>query len=190
MRSRKRAWSLLTDTLHATLAALAPGQFLIISHRDTNRYVQFACERRGQLEMEAASNHYIEPLPYVLTKADFAALKRLGWRAPNILPPETYPHGPPNGSSNFWARTINRRNWAPIAERAVRTFRDVYRIEHPRELDYHAFYEDITIYFPMLGLYPRVPEIGAPIDDPSHERHSDREGDDQVGGDEGWRCPW
>ncbi len=98
--------------------------------------------------IEAASNHYIEPQACVLTKADFAALKRLGWNAPTIRPPETYPDGPPDGSPNFWVRTRHRTSWAPIAERAVSTFRDVYRIEHPRELEYHAFVGNDTVIPP------------------------------------------
>ena len=167
IRAAKPAWKALRRSLTQCFDALGEDEVLIISHRGSNRYVQFAAMHDGTLLAESTSNVYIEPSPFVLTDADFAALEALGWRRPTINPPETYAGECPSGSPNFHTESDDAGGIKQIARLAIRTLRDVYGIAHPRDLEYSAFHADGTVLrFPTLGIRARRPQP-AELEDPT-----------------------
>ena len=169
---RKRAWKALRKSLAQCLHGLEHQEFLIISHRGSNRFVQFASNGNGDLRMEATANVFIEPARYVLTIDDFAQMERLGWnKAPQQMAErdgDDVQDSLADSSPNFFVDTMGASSWKKVARRAVRTLRDVYGIKHPRQLEYSAFHPSgTTLRFPTLGLIWR--------DAVDSDRHPDAE---------------
>ena len=176
IRPRKRAWKALRKSLAQCLHGLEHQEFLIISHRGSNRFVQFASNGNGDLRMEATANVFIEPARYVLTVDDFAQMERLGWnRAPRLSKEPSAEERVDRDlglvadeSPNFFVDTMGASSWKKVARRAIRTLRDVYGIKHPRQLEYSAFHPNgTTLRFPTLGLLWR--------DAMESQRHPDAE---------------
>jgi hypothetical protein len=147
------AWSRFTEQLCEAIGALEEDEFLIVSIKRSNRFVQFAGQGRFGMRAEATSNFYL-PERESLGDAQHASLLGLGWCAPTNLPDEIEP-GPhrPDGSPNYFLDVAAPVPFDMLAIIAVETLTGVYGALHPLELEYTAFSEGGTsIRFPALGI--------------------------------------
>lgn len=160
-----RAWAPFTRALADVLAVLGDDQFLILSGKSRNVFVQFACQGPQGLRAEAVSNAYLEP-EEALDRAALARLRTLGWRQPSGPAEWTdTPEKCPDGSPNFF------REWpvpVPVADAAalaVTTLREIYGIPHPSFLVYTAFERGgRALLLPTLRV-GRAPEPERPGED-------------------------
>lgn len=147
-------WNRLCEALAACLGDLDGREFLIVSSRSINHYVQFAVNRDRSIRAEAAANQYIWELQGLLTVEDYQTMDRLGWRRPTNYPPQLNdPRNVPGGSPNFFIDVEAPVDYLELATLAVTTLRTVYGIGRPAELNYKAFAHNRTsVRFPTLGL--------------------------------------
>lgn len=151
--SAEREWRRFAADLAPCLGDLDEDEFLIISEKTANYFVQFAAQGKFGLRAEAVSNSFIDP-PKALSVEDYDNMMKLGWlRATNEPPTKGGPPEPPDGSPNFYLDIALPVDFNALANLATQTLRDVYRVRHPGELQYRAFARDKTlIRFPTLRL--------------------------------------
>lgn len=134
-------WIRFESDLADTLQGLEEDEFLVVSAKQANQFVQFACQGRFGMRAEAASNAYIAGPQGLLTPEDQALMAQLGWSAPTGSAEEEAAHElGPDGSPNFFVDEQEPLDFDEVARRAVRTFRRVYRIDHPGLLQYQALH--------------------------------------------------
>jgi hypothetical protein len=124
-------WGEFEVRLASALERLLPETFLVLSvggrHRGgTAPYVQFLNFGPPGLRVEASSNRYLAPAHEISPAAE-EQLGRLGWQ---------WPLDEGEDDRNFHREWPNPAPWAEIASLAVRTLRDVFRIEAPSRLRY------------------------------------------------------
>ena len=146
------AWQRLEKSIAESLGALHEDEYLIISSKGTDYFVQFMNQGLFGIRAEAKSNSYVEP-ELALTSAQIDALLHIGWNPPTELPTPTGEPAYPEGSPNYYLDLPTSTDTTQLAKLAVRTLIDVYGIRHPTELQYKASGpDDISIRFPNLGL--------------------------------------
>ena len=146
------AWTTFTGGLATCLAALEEDEFLIISYKRANYYVQFAAGGSFGMRAEASCNTFIEPEASLIDD-QYAVMAGLGWQRATELPTEDAAPGDPVGSPNFFIDVENPVNYAALCQLVIMTFRAVYLVSHPGELQYASFGENgASIRFPTLGL--------------------------------------
>ena len=134
------AWERFTDALAECLTDLVEDEFLVISNKTINYYIQFAGQGRFGMRVEAACNQYIVPPEAWLDWDDYRAMASLGWHRATTPPPEKVQGKPdPDGSPNFFIDIEYPIDSRKVAQLTVQTFRTVYRIGHPGSLMYKAF---------------------------------------------------
>jgi hypothetical protein len=149
--SIEKAWQIFRRNLAAALGDLEEDEHLILSHKRSNYFVQFAAQGALGMRAEAVSNTYIAPLRR-LAVATIQALRDLGWNPPTYVPQEGIPE-PANGSPNYYIDAAAPVPFRKLALLALDTLRDVYRVRHPGELQYVAFSDQgVPIRFPLLGI--------------------------------------
>src|SRR5215471_13377643 len=161
-------WARLMKDLSLCLADLVEDDYLVLSHKRANYYVQFAAQGQFGMRAEAASNTYIVPEDARLTPDDYVTMAELGWRIPTDVIqepgrqlldltgnlPRILTENPSivcdvNGSSNFFVSASHPVDFGALSELTVRAFREVYRVDHPRMLQYNAFNRnDVQFRFP------------------------------------------
>jgi hypothetical protein len=146
-----KEWDLLTDNLAACLADLSEDEFLILSAKRANYFVQFAAQGQFGMRIEAASNVYVSPPEAVLAANAYSAMANLGWKSPTGVP-GSEPRDP-DGSPNFFLDLALPVHFRRVADMAVKTLREVYCTPHPGQLQYKSFDSSgIEIRFPNLRL--------------------------------------
>lgn len=146
------AWAALATALGACLRVLAEDEFLVVSYKRANYYVQFAGLGSFGMHVEASSNSFIEP-EASLVDEQYQAMTALGWQRATVLPTEAGTPDADEGSPNFFIDVGAPVNTAALSQLVVTTLRRVYGISHPGMLQYLAFASDETsIRFPTLGL--------------------------------------
>ncbi len=147
-------WERFIEALAECLTDLNEDEYLIISYKRANYYVQFAGQGRFGMRVEAACNQYILPPEAWLDWDDYRAMASLGWHRATSPPPEKLQGKPdPDGSPNFFIDADYPVDSRKIAQLTVQTFRTVYRIDHPGNLEYKAFNKDgAQIRFPTLHI--------------------------------------
>jgi hypothetical protein len=144
-------WKQLSGRLHLALDALQEDEYLIISIRGTNRYVQFSAQGPFGMRAEATSNYYL-PDGEDLDEGQHRSLLKLGWRAPTNLPEGIGPHET-EGSPNYFVELEPPVDHGFLAALAVITLASVFGAPDARQLEYRAFDDDGTpILFPTLGI--------------------------------------
>jgi len=128
-------WDGVVARLAASLADMRGGDFLIVSAKHGNIYVQFAAQG-DEMRVEAASNTYLDE-GHRLSPAVRKRMLGYGWHAPWVRP-KGYT-GPPKESPNYHRDFVVPLPHQKIAECAVETLRDVYGIQEPAELQYEGF---------------------------------------------------
>ena len=143
-------WERFTGDLALCLADLAEDEYLVLSAKRVNYYIQFAAQGQFGMRAEAASNVYVELTEAALSTEAYALMEQFGWKLPNEVPDSGHD---PDGSPNFFLDVANPIDFAYLADLAVRTFRRVYHIHHPGQLQYKAFSRtEMQIRFPTLRI--------------------------------------
>lgn len=147
----EKEWDRLADNLAVCLADLSEDEFLILSSKRANHFVQFAAQGHFGMRIEATSNAYVAPPEAVLSADAYSAMAELGWKSPTGVP-GSEPRDP-DGSPNFFLDLALPVDFRRVADMAVKTLRQVYRIPHPGQLQYKSFDSSgIEIRFPNLRL--------------------------------------
>jgi hypothetical protein len=147
----REEWGGFSKRLAVVIRDLHKRDFLIISEKTRNVYIQLADGGTLGIRVEAASEQFYPGLQ----KEDILTLKELGWKSPTyILKPNPGPE--PDGSCNYYFDADNMSATA-LADFVVRTLRDVYETPFFGELKYRAFHDGgredrHDIEFPALGL--------------------------------------
>jgi hypothetical protein len=148
--SADQEWERFTGDLALCLADLSEDEYLVLTAKRVNYFIQFAAQGQFGMRAEATSNVYVEPPGAVLSADAYEAMKQLGWRLPTEVP-DSPPD--PDGSPNFFMDLSNPIDFGSLAALAVQTFRLVYHIDHPGKLRYKSFSSGgADIRFPTLRL--------------------------------------
>jgi hypothetical protein len=152
VRKTSTAWAPFALLLAKVLERLAEDQFLVISVKDTSRFVQFAGQGTFGLRAEVTSNHFLSPAEQ-LDSTQVAQLGAMGWLAPTGTPDAATPERDPDGSPNWHVDWPAPVEWSDVAEMAVQTLAKVIGVLHPSRLRFVAFdAEGSELDFPSLGL--------------------------------------
>ncbi len=149
---RSLAWPEFEQKLGSVLESLEEDQFLIISIKRSNRYVQFAAQGSFGIRAETTSNSYLAESE----KLDSRQVKELiaaGWKVPTGTPGKSTRQADPDGSPNFYTEFAYPVSFDALAKLTVQTFTEIYSIPHPGDLEYEAFNaEGVQISLTELGL--------------------------------------
>lgn len=146
------AWAPFAGRLAGVLEQLREDQYLIISMKRSNRYVQFAGQGAFGIRAETVCHQYL-PASDQLDPAQIASLQGLGWQPPTGSHDEATPEHDPDGSPNFYVESPVPVPFAALADLAARTLVEVLRVPHPGFLEYNSFdSDDNTLLWPDLGL--------------------------------------
>jgi hypothetical protein len=150
--ARPLSWALFRRNLAAVLRGMARDQFLIVGTRegrgDRNYYVQFAQGGLRGFRAEAVANVNLAG-SNSLSPAQEAKMTELGWQWPA---PED------ENDPNFSRQWPQNTPFDQVADLAVKTLRDVYRVSAPAELGYRAFSKAGGAYaLPRLGIHLQPP---------------------------------
>ena len=145
-------WPPFAEKLAGVLGALEEDQFLVVSVKRSNRFVQFAAQGAFGMRVETTSNQYLTASER-LGPGQFAALEAAGWRGPTGNAGESTPEKDPDGSPNFFVEYDAPVPFNAVAELAVHTLTEILRVPHPGFLEYEAFdASGNAILLPSLGL--------------------------------------
>lgn len=146
------AWSPFEKKLAAVLARLEEDQYLVMSVKGTNRFVQFAAQGSFGMRVETTSNSYL-PNSDQLEGEQIAALLEVGWTDPTGTPNKSTPENDPDGSPNFFVEFAVPVPLKSVAKLTIQTFAVILRVPHPASLEYEAFErEGQVLTLPELGL--------------------------------------
>lgn len=144
------AWKCFAYELASALRALEEDEWLILSLKHRNRFVQVMNQGGAGFRAEAVSDFYLEDGDH-LSEHDQGALLELGWDAPTNLPDE-FGHRP-DGSPNYFLDLAHPVPLDELALLAVNTLLHVYGAVHPNALEYSTGSMDsASIRFPNLGI--------------------------------------
>lgn len=145
-------WPAFARRLATVLGSLQEDQYLIVSLKGTNRYVQFAGQGHWGLRAECVGNEYL-PDDERLDGRQLARLQELGWNSPTGSAPESTPERDPDGSPNHFVDWSAQAPVAGLADLAVRTLVEVLGVAHPGFLEYDAFdSQSQALVYSALGL--------------------------------------
>ena len=153
-KAKSRDWEIFSERLAFVLAKLEEDQYLIISVKSGNRYVQFACQGAWGMRAEVTSNHFLEDSDK-LKRRQMSWLRSHGWNAPTGNASKATPKKDPDGSPNYYVDFPAPFAVVEIANVAVGAIVDALGIRHPSSLVYQAFDgKQKMISFEELGLKP------------------------------------
>ena len=162
-------WQDLESGLAHVLPDLGRGDVLIVSHRTSDVFVQFAAHGRDGMRAEAISNDYFTK-GRRLSPAAVRALVKCGWHRPTHSAAVEDSTHPEEGSPNFYLDLERPVRFAQLAALTVKSLREVYKVRLPSELKYIAFDRDgAEIRFPTLKLRPQ-PAVEVPAAAPAPAR--------------------
>jgi hypothetical protein len=154
------AWPTFAQKLAAALETLAEDQYLVLSVKQSNRFIQFAAQGSFGIRVETTSNNYLTKQEK-LDERQIAALIKAGWLAPTGTPASSTPEGDPDGSPNFFVEFSAPVSFEALANLTVRTFAEILRVPHPGFLQYEAFDDTegewAAMALPELGLKQAIP---------------------------------
>jgi hypothetical protein len=152
MNPPSSAWPMFARKLSAALRKLEEDQFLILSLKQSNQYIQFAAQGSFGMRAETTSNSYL-PESRQLTEQQIASLMECGWHPPSGVPADATPERSPDGSPNFFIDFPAPRTFRAVAKTAVTTLVEILRVPHPGFLEYELFDADGNAFaLPELGL--------------------------------------
>ena len=133
-----REWPAFADRLASALAGLAEDNYLILSDKRSDRFIQFAAQGSFGLRAETTGNAYLAK-PERLSEKQIDRLQEVGWMAPSGDPSFSTPENDPDGSPNFHIDFPAPVAHAEVARLAVDTLSRNLQIPHPGFLEYEAF---------------------------------------------------
>ena len=145
VQSQKRSaeWPVFQANLATVLVSMQEDEFLIISEKRANRFVQFAAQGGFGIRAETTGDAYLGRNEQ-LSPENHLALLALGWKSPTGNPAESTPTDDPDGSPNYFAEFPANTPPEQIAALSIHTLADLYGISHPGSLEYDAFDHDGT----------------------------------------------
>lgn len=159
-----RDWKPFAENLAAVLSRLEEDQFLIVSAKNSNRYIQFACQGAWGNRVEVTSNHFLKGEDR-LTRRQVSWLRAHGWSAPTGRPREATPNRDPDGAPNYYIDFLMSEVAIEIARVAVEALVNGLEYSHPGALTYEAFDADGNMLtFQELGLKPVIRQGNALMD--------------------------
>ena len=151
----KAAWHAFEVSLAEALADLDEDEFLTISPKGSNRFVQFLDQGAHGIRMETTSNVYLTGTERLSGSAR-RRLPAIGWHEPTSGSDEGT--GPSlvdiEGSSNYFRDAPRPVPFPVLARIVAATFRE-FSIGLPGELEYDSGSvedPDVALKFPALGL--------------------------------------
>jgi hypothetical protein len=151
-----RDWTPFTQNLVLVLSRLEEDQFLIISAKNNNRYLQFSCQGAWGMRAEVTSNHFLKGESR-LTRHQMAWLRSHGWSAPTGKPKESMPDRDPDGSPNYYIDFPESVPESEIAHLAIDTLANGLAFPYPGALVYESFDANgEVLVFQELGLKPLI----------------------------------
>jgi hypothetical protein len=154
------AWPPFAQKLATILEKLEEDQFLILSVKHSNRFVQFAAQGSFGMRVETTSNNYLAK-PEKLNDQQIATLVEAGWHVPTGSSSDSTPEDDPDGSPNFFVEYAAPVSFEEVANLTVHTLTKILRVPHPGNLQYAAFDE--------AGEAIELPELGLKQDKPAPE---------------------
>jgi hypothetical protein len=152
MKRVSKGWREFEERLTKTLKAMVEDDYLIISVKQTNRFVQFSAQGAHGMRAEATSNPFLTGSDK-LSDGQISWMTELGWHPPTGTPETAIPALDPDGSPNFFRDFRSSPPYSKIAALAVRTFVTVFDVPSPWFLEYKAFdNEGNKKSLPILGL--------------------------------------
>jgi hypothetical protein len=143
------AWERFEHELALALAALEEDEWLILSLKQRQRFVQFVNQGDAGLRAETVSDYYLEEGDQ-LSDGDRALLLKLGWDAPTNLP-DAFGYRP-DGSPNYFVDLAHPVPCDELAALAVATLKTVHGAVHPGVLEYATGGFGAGPRFPNLGI--------------------------------------
>lgn len=151
-RCISRDWDPFARNLDQVLSRLEEDQFLILTAKHGNRYLQFSCQGHWGMRAEVASNHYLEGDDR-LSRKEMSWLRNHGWNAPTGKPTQATPEKDPDGSPNYYIDFPALVPVADIASLAVETLIHGLALPYPGALSYQSFGNNGgPLVFDELGL--------------------------------------
>ena len=151
------AWAPFAQELATSLAKLGEDQFLILSVKRSNRFVQFAAQGSSGMRTETTSNSYLDRAEQ-LDQQQISALIDAGWNDPTGTSAGSTSAGDPDGSPNYFVEFLAPVSFESVANLTARTFAEILRVAHPGSLEYEAFDEEGgAIELSEMGLVKRAP---------------------------------
>lgn len=144
-------WHQFAGRLSLVIGELRRHEFLILSERKRNVYIQLASGGSLGMQAEAVSEQFYPGVG----ENEKKMLRILGWKPPTYFLGSATKGPRGGGSCNYY---INAGNVAPskLADFITRTFCDVYCTRTPAALQYRAFGDTpngtYELRFPELGL--------------------------------------
>ena len=142
-RKRSAEWPVFEQNLATALKSMQEDEFLVISQKRSNLFVQFAAHGEFGMRVETTSGAYLDKEEDHSARTHHALLA-LGWKLPTGSPTESTPADDPDGSPNYFVDFPVGTSPQQIAALSVRTLADLYEIPHPGNLEYDAFDNDET----------------------------------------------
>ena len=140
---RSVEWPVFEKNLAEVLKSMQEDEFLVISQKRSNLFVQFAAHGEFGMRAETTSEVYLNKEESHSVRTHHALLA-LGWKLPTGSPSESTPADDPDGSPNYFVDFPAGTSPQQIAALSVRTLADLYEIPHPGNLEYDAFDNDET----------------------------------------------
>lgn len=145
-------WPPFSKKLAAILEKLEEDQYLVLSLKRSNRFVQFAAQGASGMRIETTSNSYLAK-PEQLNERQIATLVDAGWHHPTGSPTDSTPERDPDGSPNFFVEFSAPVSFEAVANLTIRTLAEILRVPYPGSMQYAAYDADgQAIAFPDLGL--------------------------------------
>jgi len=146
------SWHPFAMSVAEALEHLKEDQFLVISAKQSSRFIQFAGQGSFGLRAEVVGNAFLSQGEQI-DDAGLVELRQLGWSAPTGSPAASTPERDPDGSPNYFMDCPVPVDGMRLADIAVRTLQQVLGVPHPGFLEYEAFDTDgKRLSFPVLGL--------------------------------------
>lgn len=151
-----RDWTPFAQNLALVLSRLEEDQFLIISAKNSNRFLQFSCQGAWGVRAEVTSNHFLKGESR-LTRHQMAWLRSHGWSAPTGKPKESTPDRDPDGSPNYYIDFPESVSASEITHLAIDTLANGLEFPYPGALVYESFDANgEVLVFQELGLKPLI----------------------------------
>ena len=163
-RRISRDWEPFARNLDQVLSRLEEDQFLILTAKHGNRYLQFSCQGHWGMRAEVASNHYLKGGDR-LSRKEMSWLRNHGWNAPTGKPTQATPDKDPDGSPNYHIDFPASVPVADIASLAVDTLIHGLALPYPGALSYQSFGNtEGPLAFDELGLKPSMRPASSVMD--------------------------
>lgn len=137
-RRGSKNWGLFAQNLSHVLEGLEEDQFLILSSKRGNRFLQFSCQGAWGIRAEVASNHFLKGNER-LSRREMAWLRTHGWNAPTGTPRQATPEKDPDGSPNYYIDFPATVSKSDIAKLVIDTLSQGLALPYPGALTYESF---------------------------------------------------